>query len=72
MRRGAEWAKHIELLKSMGQPPIALSARALWGRVKRIMELHDFVEGFNFDRINLFAYSRPGGVGTFPMISPKV
>ncbi len=33
------------------------------------MELHDFVEGFNFDRINLFAYSPQ--VGTFAYDMPQ-
>lgn len=74
MRRGANRAKHIELLESMRQIPHSfIRTSFVIGHPgegeKEFMELHDFVEGFNFDRINLFAYSPQ--VGTFAYDMPQ-
>ncbi|BDB67376.1 ribosomal protein S12 methylthiotransferase RimO [Helicobacter cinaedi] len=74
MRRGANRAKHIELLESMRQIPHSfIRTSFVIGHPgegeKEFMELHDFVESFNFDRINLFAYSPQ--VGTFAYDMPQ-
>lgn len=80
MRRGADKAKHIELLESMRKIPHSfIRTSFVIGHPgeynKEFMELCDFVEAFNFDRVNLFAYSPQMGTPSYQMprnVSTKI
>lgn len=74
MRRGANKLKHIELLESMRQIPQSfIRTSFVIGHPgesdEEFRELCEFVEGFVFDRVNLFAYSPQ--VGTFAYDMPQ-
>lgn len=80
MRRGANKAKHIELLESMRKIPHSfIRTSFVIGHPgeceKEFMELCEFVEAFNFDRVNLFAYSPQVGTPAYDMpqsVSSKI
>ncbi len=80
MRRGANQAKHKELLSLMRSLPNAfLRTTLIIGHPceseAEFDELCEFVEDFGFDRINLFAYSDEEGTHAYDMedkLSQKV
>lgn len=74
MRRGANKLKHTELLESMRKIPQSfIRTSFVIGHPgesdEEFRELCEFVEGFVFDRVNLFAYSPQ--VGTFAYDMPQ-
>lgn len=72
MRRGADKATHLELLNAMrAVPHNFVRTSFIIGHPnedeKAFLELHDFIESFAFDRINLFAYSPQEGTAADSM-----
>ncbi|MCX2717202.1 30S ribosomal protein S12 methylthiotransferase RimO [Helicobacter sp. MIT 21-1697] len=72
MRRGANKAKHIELLKAMREIPHSFVRTSFVighpneGEAE-FAELCEFIQSFDFDRINLFAYSPQEGTAAFTL-----
>ncbi|CRF40592.1 30S ribosomal protein S12 methylthiotransferase RimO [Helicobacter ailurogastricus] len=79
MRRNSTKAKHLELLEAMRAVPNSfLRSTLLLGhpheQERDIDELQEFLEGFTFDRLNLFAFSAEEGTRAYgmPQIAPKL
>ncbi len=79
MRRNSTKTKHLELLKAMRAVPGSfLRSTLLLGhpheQERDIDELQEFLEGFTFDRLNLFAFSAEEGTRAYgmPQIAPKL
>lgn len=72
MRRGANQAKHLEILNAMREVPHSFVRTSFvighpGESEEEFQELYDFVSSFVFDRINLFAYSPQVGTSAYDM-----
>lgn len=76
MRRGADKATHLKLLHAMRAVPHSFVRTSfVIGHPnedeKAFLELHEFIESFAFDRVNLFAYSPQEHTPAFALPYPN-
>ncbi len=72
MRRGADKNTHLRLLQSMRNVPDSFVRTTLvighpGEDEAEFAELHDFIESFKFDRVNIFAYSPQENTAAFAL-----